>query len=283
MTEASGQVLAETVFPTRADDGVEAWLARTAEAARRLVPAGAGIAAIGVGAAGQVDARGVLVATANVGGWGQINLGARLGEQLGCPGTTDNDAKVELLAELRAGVAKGFANVFLVAVGTGIGGALSVGGEIYRGGHGFAGEFGHAHVAGGDRLCGCGRVGHLETIASGSGIARAALLAGIDIGAEGARAVFARADAGDARCGSVLTEAGSVLGGAIAGVVTLMDPDVVVLAGGVADAGGGFWEAARQAFEAAVHPTVAQTPWRRAALGDRAGAIGACFVAQALR
>lgn len=288
LMDETGTIVAEDVFPTRADDGLETWFRRTAEAGRRL----GAIAAVGVGAAGQVDGDGVLVATANVGGWHHVNLGARLGEILGCPGTTDNDAKVELLAEMHQGAAKGAKDVFLIAVGTGVGGALAVGGRIYRGLHGFAGEVGHTVVEGGDRLCGCGRHGHLETLTSGTGIARSAEKRIAQGGPEtaalaealrresGARAVFAAAAAGDAVATEVLDAAADVLGGAIASVVTLFDPAVVVLAGGVAEAGEGFWRRARTTFESKVHPTLVDTPWRAAILGEKAGAIGACLVAR---
>jgi glucokinase len=288
LMDDSGAVVAEDVFPTRADDGLEAWLRRTAEAGRRLGT----VRAVGVGAAGQVDGSGMLVATANVGGWHHVNLGARLGEILGCPGTTDNDAKVELLAEMHQGAARGAKDVFLVAVGTGVGGALAVGGRIYRGTHGFAGEIGHTVVEGGDRLCGCGRHGHLETLTSGTGILHSAEKRVAGGGPEtktltaalahesGARAVFAAAAAGDAVAQAVLDGAADTLGGAIASVVTLFDPEVVVLAGGVAEAGEGFWQRARRTFEERVHATLVGTPWRPAILGEKAGAIGACLVAR---
>lgn len=287
LMDEAGAIVAEDVFPTQADDGLDAWLKRTAQAGRRL----GRVRAVGVGAAGQVDGRGVLVATANVGGWHNVNLGARLGELLGCPGTTDNDAKVELMAELHQGAAKGAGDVFLIAVGTGVGGAMAVDGRIYRGRHGFAGEVGHTVVEGGDRLCGCGRHGHLETLTSGTGILRSAqerVAAGDgsgrlarELGTEqGARAVFAAAKAGDETAQAVLDCAAGTLGRAIASVVTLLDPEVVVLAGGVAEASEGFWRRAREAFEAAVHPTLVATPWRPAILGEKAGAIGACLVAR---
>jgi glucokinase len=285
-----GEVVARDVFATQAADGVEAWLERAAAAARRLAPGG--VRAVGVGAAGQVDPSGVLVATANVGGWRGVNLGARLGERLGCPGTTDNDAKVELMAELDRGAARGCRTALLVAVGTGIGGAIAVDGRVYRGAHGFAGEVGHAFVAGGDRPCGCGRAGHLETLASGTGILHFALerargrpdgVLAEELEREpGARAVFAAARRGDADAQEVLDAAADLLGGSIAALVTVLDPEVVILAGGVAAADDAFWRRARRAFEDAVHPTLERTPWRPAALGEGAGAIGACLVARSL-
>jgi glucokinase len=290
LMDETGTVVAQDVFPTQADAGLDAWLERTAAAGRKL----GSVWAVGVGAAGQVDGTGMLVATANVGGWHQVNLGARLGELLGCPGTTDNDAKVELLAEMHEGAAKGAKDVFLIAVGTGVGGALAVGGRIYRGARGFAGEVGHTVVEGGDRLCGCGRCGHLETLTSGTGIAKsahervaqdgaaAAGLAAALEGESGARAVFAAAQAGDTTARAVLDSAADTLGNAIASVVTLFDPEVVVLAGGVAEAGEGFWQRARKTFEEKVHRTLVGTPWRPAILGEKAGAIGACLVARSV-
>jgi len=287
MGEDGGE-LARDVFPTEAARGLDGWLERTAGAAKALAPQG--LAAVGVGAAGQVDRDGVLVATANVGGWHSVNLGAQLGRRLGCPGTTDNDAKVTLRAEMALGAAAGFADVFLVAVGTGIGGALAVDGRIFRGARGYAGEFGHTFVAGNDRLCGCGRRGHLETVASGTGIARVAAERAPADGAlarelaagGGARAVFAAAARGDAVAIDVLDEAADLLGGAIAGVVTLVDPAVVVLAGGVATASSAYWTRARASFEAHVHRTLVDVPWREAAMEERAGVVGACLLARSV-
>ncbi len=288
LMDETGTVVAEDVFPTQADDGLDTWLGRTAEAGRKL----GAVQAVGVGAAGQVDGTGMLVATANVGGWHHVNLGARLGEILACPGTTDNDAKVELMAEMHQGAAKGAQDVFLIAVGTGVGGALAVGGRLYRGAHGFAGEVGHTVVEGGGRVCGCGRRGHLETLTSGTGILHSAQErvqagAGGRLAQEleresGARAVFAAAQAGDQTARAVLDSAADTLGGAIASVVTLFDPEVVVLAGGVAEADEAFWRRARATFEAKVHHTLVATPWRPAILGEKAGAIGACLVARSV-
>ncbi len=282
------QVLEETVFPTNPDAGVPDWTERTAKAARELALRHGRIVTVGVGAAGQVRADGTLVATANVGGWREVNLGAGVGQALGVPGTTDNDAKVELLAELDRGAARGARTVLLVAVGTGVGGAFAQDGVISRGAQGFAGEIGHTPVHGGERLCGCGSTGHLETFASGTGIFRSGaeraklhpdgLLARTMATEAGAHGVFAAAEAGDGDARAVLAEAGFILGEAIATFVTMIAADLVVLAGGVAFADGGYWEAARDAFDRKVHRTLIGTEWKRATLGDAAGTIGAGLV-----
>lgn len=284
----SRQVLQETVFPTDPERGVPDWTERTAQVARDLAARHGRLVTVGVGAAGQVRADGTLVATANVGGWREVNLGARVGEMLGVPGTTDNDAKVELLAELDRGAARGARTVLLVAVGTGVGGAFAQEGVIFRGAQGFAGEIGHTPVHMGDRPCGCGSTGHLETFASGTGIARSGqerarlypdgVLAKKMAGSAGAHGVFEAAAAGDADAVAVLQQAGFVLGEAIANFVTVLAADRVVLAGGVASANGEYWDAARKAFEAKVHPTLIETQWVGATLGDAAGTIGAGLV-----
>lgn len=282
------KILAETVFPTDPERGVPDWTERTAKAARDLAAPHGRIVTVGVGAAGQVRADGTLVTTANVGGWREVNLGRRVGEALGASGTTDNDAKVELLAELDRGAARGAKTVLLVAVGTGVGGAFAQDGMIFRGAQGFAGEIGHTPVHMGDRPCGCGSTGHLETFCSGTGILRSGQeraaghpdgpLARAMARSPGAHGVFEAAEAGDADARAVLAGAGAVLGEAIANFVTVLAADRVVLAGGVALAGGGFWEAGREAFDAKVHPTLRKTEWTRATLGDAAGTIGAGLV-----
>lgn len=282
------KILEETVFPTDADRGVPDWTERTARAARDLASRHGRIVTVGVGAAGQVRADGTLVTTANVGGWREVNLGERVGKALDASGTTDNDAKVELLAELDRGAARGAKTVLLVAVGTGVGGAFAQDGVIFRGAQGFAGEIGHTPVHMGDRPCGCGSTGHLETFCSGTGIFRSGqerakvdpdgALARAMARSPGAHGVFEAAEAGDADARAVLAEAGGVLGEAIANFVTVLAADRVVLAGGVAAADGGFWEAAREAFDAKVHPTLRGTEWKRATLGDAAGTIGAGLV-----
>jgi glucokinase len=288
--DEEGTVRGETVFPTRPEEGPQVWADRAAEAVRALAPQG--VVAVGVGAAGQVQEDGTLVATANVGGWRDFNPGAWVGERLGVRGQTDNDAKTQLRAELYLGSARGAVCPLLVTVGTGIGSAFARGGEIYRGSHNFAGELGHTPVLGQTRRCGCGARGHLETVASGRGIERTAreraagdpggILARHLHQGEGAQGVFAAAEAGDRVARDVLAFAAQVLGEAIAGAVTLLDVDRVILAGGLAHVQGEFWPRARAAFEAKVHPTLRQVPWRRATLGERAGAVGACLLARSL-
>ena len=286
-----GTVLRRDAVPTPADDADRTMAAMIA-LARELVDDD--VIAIGVGAAGLVDANdGVLRFAPNL-AWRELPIARRVTEALGIPCQVDNDANAAAWAEWRFGAGRGYRDMLLVAVGTGIGGGIVASRHLFRGAHGFAADVGHIIVEPGGPLCGCGNHGCWEQVASGTALRRLgrraarehpdsvlARLAGGDADAVTGVLVTEAADGGDDVARGILAEVGRRLGEGIAGLVNTIDPQLVVVGGGVAGAGHLLLEPARAAF----HDTVEGVDHRPAVpivaaqLGNDAGAIGAATLA----
>lgn len=275
LVDRGGRVLHRREAPTPARSGPEAVLDAAARLAADLLGAAAG--PVGVGTAGTVDpATGTIrYATDSLPGWTGTPVADALAARLGRPVRVTNDVNAAALGECWAGAGRDHAYVLLVAVGTGLGGALVRNGRVEAGARGAAGEVGHLPAPGAERLrCGCGRHGHLEAIASGSGLAAAyAVETGTEVTG---RTVADRAAAGDAVARRVVDRAGAALGAALAGLVALLDPDAVLVAGGAA---GALLPAASAAYAAEVPAGWADVPLRPAALGADAVLVGAARLA----
>jgi glucokinase len=288
---AEGEIRARTVMPTPATDQAAAMPAIEAAAAAVL---GDGVAAIGVGVAGLIDVRsGVLLWAPNL-AWRNLGVSGGLAARFGLPVTVDNDATAAAWGESRLGASRGSDDSLFVGVGTGIGGGIVAGGRLIRGAHGLAGEIGHIIVEPDGPLCGCGNRGCWEQVASGVAIARAgrravtdepgsmiARLAGGDPRRATGELVTEAARGGDAAAVAILTAVARRLGEGIAGLVNVLDPDVVVVGGGVSEAGDLLLGPLREAYLAAVEgadvrPDVPIVP---AQLENEAGAIGAALLA----
>jgi len=240
------------------------------------------VTAVGIGAAGFVDASGTRVMFAPHLSWRDEPLGARLQERLGLPVVVDNDANTALWAEYRFGAAQGARDVVLITLGTGIGGSILIDGRRYRGSGGMAGEFGHTRVVPDGRPCECGRTGCWEQYCSGKALARFAREAGRDlVGPE----LTAAAGAGDIVAQGAFVEVGRWLGVGLANIVAALDPELIVIGGGVSAAGELLLGPARPALSAALvaaeHRVI--PPLHIAALGADAGMIGAADLARAGR
>jgi glucokinase len=195
--------------------------------------------------------------------------------------------------ESRLGVGRGVASFVCVTIGTGIGAAVVLDGRLYRGASQAAGEIGHVRVTGNEpgEPCGCGRRGCLETVASGHAVAERARalaragtaigalsLAGGDVAAIGARHVFAAAAAGDEACARIVADAVAGLAAGITMLVNVLNPEVVALGGGVAEAGAALLDPLRAAVRASAwRPAAEVVRIVPVALGTRAGAIGAAL------
>jgi glucokinase len=288
---SDGGIDAATVIPTPANDQDEAFPAIEAAVSGVLDDS---VVGIGVGVAGLVDVgAGVLLVTPNL-AWRNLPLAARLGGAFGLPVTVDNDATAAAWGESRLGASRGSEDSLFVGVGTGIGGGIVSGGRIVRGAHGLAGEIGHVIVEPGGPRCGCGNRGCWEQVASGQAIERAgrravAEVPGSDIArlAEGdplrvtGEVVTEAARAGDEVAVAILADVGRRLGEGVAGLVNVLDPQIVVIGGGAAEAGDLLLVPLGEAFLASVEgadvrPEVPVVP---AALGNDAGAIGAALLA----
>lgn len=237
---------------TRDEEGVEAVIDRicaTAEAVRDEARA-SGLpdpAGIGISSPGPLDPwRGVVLATPNLVGWSGVPITERVEAALGLPAFLERDTNVAVMAEWRHGVAQGFDDVVYVTVSTGLGGGIVLNGKPLIGTDGTAGEIGHLTVELDGPLCGDGMPGHAEAIGSGTAIARegrallergespglAALTS--DPAAVDAELVARAAESGDAACQAILSRAWEAIGAMCAGLVNVLNPEVIVLGGSIA-------------------------------------------------
>lgn len=245
---------------------------------------------IGVGAPGIIDAAAGTVLLAPNLRWENLPLRALLEERFGQPVAMDNDANCAALGEQWAGAARGRRHVVMVTLGTGVGGGLILDGRIYRGAGGFAGELGHIPVDEDGPPCGCGRRGCLEVYASASAIAargREAVAAGhgrairaqarrTSRGQIDARAVLAAAQKGDPTAAAIVREAAGRLGWTLAGVVNALNPEVIVVGGGISRAGNLLLDPVRaEVARRALGGPAGQVEIVAARLGNEAGLVGA--------
>jgi glucokinase len=266
----------------------EALLAGAAEA-------GSAVTALGVGVPGLVDDSGRLRLAPNLPAGDDVAVAERLEERLGIRVVADNDATCAAVAEWVLGAAAGTADALVVTLGTGIGGGLVCDGRVMRGAQGFAGEIGHMVVDPSGPLCTCGKRGCWERFASGSGLARLAReaahggrlasvvhLAGDDPDAVRGEHVTAAAAAGDPDAQSVLDELGWWIAVGLSNLALVLDPEVVVVGGGLVEALSLMLEGVRRSFSSMLEgadrrPEIRIVP---AALGEEAGAVGAALVAR---
>lgn len=267
---------------TRADRGpdavLETVLTRAAELAERC-PA---VEAAGVVVPGIVDEyEGVCVLAAGL-GWRDVPVQDWLAEHLGLPVAFGHDVRAGGLAEARAGAGRGCADFLFVPVGTGITATVVSGGlaRALTGRNGATGELGHLVVRPGGERCRCGARGCLETVASASAIARRYSRATGRHGST-ARDVQGRAEAGDATAAAVWSEAIEALADALTTAITLHGPERVVIGGGLSEAGESCLAPLRAALaERLTSQAMPQVVAAR--LGDRAGCVGAAYLAQDL-
>jgi N-acetylmuramic acid 6-phosphate etherase len=273
LVDGCGTVLARIQVDTPAD--ARALDEAVVHAVRAVAPAdGGGDLPVGVATAGLVDPdRGGVRLAANL-PWTGHPVRERLQLLLGRPVSVDNDADAAGWAEYRFGVGTGARQLAVITVGTGLGGALVLDGRLRRGGSGQAGEFGHLCLVPGGLPCGCGARGCWERYCSGSALAAEA-------GAD-ARAVSAAALAGDARASALVEGQGRRLGEGIAVLVAVLDPDVVVIGGGLAALGERLLGPARLALAERLGASRGGTPPRVCVgnLGNDAGIVGAADLAR---
>jgi N-acetylglucosamine repressor len=208
------------------------------------------ILGIGVATAGYVrPATGIVVSASNL-GWRDVDLGQEIQSATGLPTLVGNNANAAALGELYYGAGAGVANFVYVAIGNGIGTGLVLDGQLYRGARNGAGELGHTAVAADGPTCSCGRVGCLESLASGSAIEYMARTALPDVPRQGgstpesaritAEVVFRRAQAGDTAAAAIVDTALNYLAIGIGNMVNLINPDQVILGGGITRSGSYF-------------------------------------------
>jgi glucokinase len=258
--------------------------------------AGAPGCAVGIGVPGLVDADGVLRFAPNLPGVVEVPVRAALERQGIGPLVVGNDATGATWAEFTSGSARGARDVVMATIGTGIGGGVVLGGVLIGGHHGFAGEFGHMVVDPNGPRCPCGQRGCWERYASGSGLSllareaaqageagRVVELAGGDAEAVRGEHVTVAAAEGDAQAMSVMDRFAWWLAVGLANLAVAFDPELIVLGGGMVEAGPVLLEPARRAFATLLEGGQHRPAVRlvAASLGERAGAIGAALLARA--
>lgn len=260
-----------------ADVVVQTILAVAQDLATEADSSGYQVVAAGVVVPGVVDEqRGVAVESSNI-GWRNVPLRELVHDRLGLPVQVGHDVRAGALAESRRGAAIDRSSFLFVPIGTGIGGALVIDGRPYAGASYAAAEVGHIVVRPDGEPCVCGRVGCLETVASASAIARRySDAAGRWV--QGAVDVAIRARGGDATAIRIWAEAIDAMTDALVIVTTLLDPELVVLGGGLAQSGSQLLDPLRQRLSERI--ILGQPPQLTCALlGDEAGCVGAALLA----
>ncbi|MHB9034309.1 MAG: ROK family protein [Anaerolineae bacterium] len=295
IADARGTILAERSIPTRAEDGDQAVLARAADLVRELAAeVGAQPAALGVGLPGLVDIKkGLSLFLPNLpGNWRHVPVAETLSASLGCPVKVLNDVRMAALGELVYGLGHGAGTMVFIALGTGIGGGLAINGRLRLGALDAAGEIGHQTLMPDGPLCGCGNRGCLEALASGTAVSAEGVrlvLAGQapnlralvngDLAAITPRSMLQAADL-DTAVRAALLRAAGYIGIGVANAVTLLNPDLVVLGGGMAELGAILFETVRSVVRERVCMfPVTDLRIEPSALGGRAGILGGIALA----
>lgn len=297
-----GKILGMAKRPTKPQAGVEEVVDRIAKTVLEAVSAAkrekSDIAAVCIGAPSPVDpVRGIVWSPPNLPGWEEVRLGDLLKARLDLPVFVENDVNLGTFGEFALGAAKGYQDVVGIFVGTGIGGGLVLGGKLWQGSRYSAAEIGHMVILADGPVCGCGKRGCAEALASRTAIERD-IWAGIRAGRESRIPEIVKTDRGgqitsgalaeayrrgDALVAEVLSRAQYYLGILVASCVNLIDPQVVVLGGGVVEAlGAEFLEPIRRvAYQYFMNKRdMKKVKVLQAELGDHAALLGAAMYAR---
>ncbi|OGW59783.1 MAG: hypothetical protein A2V83_00575 [Nitrospirae bacterium RBG_16_64_22] len=292
LVDRNGKILDAERVPTPPSRGAEV-VGEIAALVRRLAGS-RGVLGVGIGSPGLVDqAMGRIVVSANFPEWRDVPLGGEVGRAVGLPVFLENDANAAALGESWVGAGSSFRHFVLYTLGTGVGGGIVLDGDVWRGADGAAGEVGHVMVDPEGPVCGCGSRGCLEMFASATAIvrmAREALEGGADsayLPADesgwsrlAARDVWLAAREGDAVARSVFHRVGRSLGIAAAGVISLLNPQAILIGGGAAEAWDFFIEDMMKEMKRRTYSWLAErTHVLPAGLGADAGLLGAARAA----
>jgi glucokinase len=288
------KVIASRAIPTEADRGADHVIGRLAELARTVAAEAklkdGDIGGVGVGTPGPVDPKTQLVLLAPNLGWVNVPLGPDLAKKIGWPVQVVNDANAAGYGEFICGAARDVSDMVLLTLGTGIGSGIVIDGKLFIDPHGAGAELGHSIVHLHGRPCGCGQRGCLEQYASATAIAREAKRrreAGEKTTLSASpttKEIFSAAMGGDVLADAVIDEACDYLGAAIVTIIHALDPQMVVLGGGVTAAGDFLLNRVRNKFKS--HCWKAAPYYVRielATLGNDAGFIGAAALAKEAR
>lgn len=298
--DAEGKILSTAKVPTKANKGPSIVIDRIAECIQRAVDKSgvdtASIQAVGIGAPGPLDpATGVVIFAPNL-RWKDVRLKEELEARVDIPTFVDNDVNVGTLGEHVFGAGKGFQNVVGIFVGTGIGGGIILQGELFHGASKTAGEIGHIIVKSGGPRCGCGTRGCLEAMASRTAMAKQFQKAILKKGKKSVVSELTGGDLGTIRSGAlakairlndkltlkIIKKATKYLGIGIGSIVNFLNPEVIILGGGVVEAlDDTFLDDIRAAAEKYALPnTLNGVQIVPAKLGDNSGILGAAALAR---
>jgi len=298
IVSSQGQVMAREYYPTLAGEGPQSVIDRILFAIDHLLSLRnidlSQLDSISIAAAGAIDLdKGVITISPNLPGWHDIPLRDIVNRKYKVNTLLINDASAAALGEYHFGAGKGVNNLIYLTVSTGIGGGIIINGELYLGPSGSAGEIGHMTIDINGPRGSCGNIGCLETLASGTAVAREAIRR-IGQGEESsltdmvegkienitAEKVSMAAQGGDSLASDVISEAATYLGVGMVNLVNIFNPEMIIVGGGVAQIGDLLLDPVRQVVKERAFQLSAQAvrivP---AQLGDNAGVLGAAVFA----
>ena len=285
--ETSGKLLDKWEIKTNTENNGEAILPDVARAVdNKLAQEGISkdeVQGIGIGVPGPVKSNGVVNRCVNL-GWGVVNVAEELGNQTGLAVKVGNDANVAALGEMWQGGAKGCKDVIMVTLGTGVGGGIIVDGKVVGGFIGAGGEIGHITVNNDEiEACNCGQYGCLEQYTSATGIVRLAKRKLAKTSDQTtlrnfenltAKDIFDEAKAGDEIAIGLVDEVCEILGSTLSNMACVVNPEVIVIGGGVSKAGDILTENIKKHFEETSFFACCDTKFALAGLGNDAGMYG---------
>ncbi len=281
----SGRVVRSHTFASAACAKPAAFIECVARSVEQLAAAEgirrSALAGIGVGAPGPVDGqRGLVQLLVNVPGWRKVPLASRLTRRLHLRAVIDNDVNLVTLGEWSFGAGRGARNLVCLTLGTGVGGGLMIEGRLFRGSSGTAGELGHMVIDPRGPRCGCGARGCLEAHVGTAAIVRLGrAIPRQGIGPLTPEQITRAAERGNRRAQAVWARIGAQLGIGLANVVNLLNPDRIVIGGGVANAWRWFYPTMTHTMRAqALAVPASEVRVVRARLGNRAGIVGAAVL-----
>jgi len=294
-----GQVMAREYYLTLAEEGPQSVIDRILSAIDHILGSVnldlSKLHSISLAAAGTIDLdKGLVTLSPNLPGWCNIPLRDIVKEKYRVDTFLINDASAAALGEHHFGAGRGVNNLVLLTLGTGIGGGIIINGELYSGPCGSAGEIGHTTIDVNGPRCGCGNVGCLEMLASGTAIAqeavrrisqgeRSSLTKILDgkVANITAKEVSLAAQNGDSLALAVISQAATYLGVAMVNLVNIFNPEMIIIGGGMAQMGDFLLNTARQVVKERAFPLSAQAVRIvTAQLGDNAGVLGAAVFAR---
>jgi glucokinase len=288
--DANGEICSHIRVPMISNLSAQEGLSAVLAAIAKVLPNGTEhVSGIGICAPGPLDpTTGVILNPPNVPCWRNFPLAESIQKTFQVPVRVDNDANAAALAETRWGAARGYRNVFYATIGTGIGTGIIFDGQIFHGRTGAAGEGGHVSIDYRGPLCGCGKPGCIEVLASGTAIARRAReriaagskssmleLAGKNLDAVTGEIVGKAFAAGDPLATGILTETAEMVALWLGNMIDLLDPDIIVIGGGAAALFSPFFDHLRKRIpQLTVNPRANEVPIVSSRYGTDSGIAG---------